>query len=118
MRPPILQWKVCLVLIGAVLVGVTLGSVLHSTSEKGPEFGGWTGYHAGTTAIPTPPGGWAAYFDASELPKVCRTTPRSQACDAALAKRFRLSGQPLFVNGPDLGAQGGFLAWLYSLLAK
>lgn len=33
MRPPILEWKVSLALIGVVVVAVTLGSVLHSTPK-------------------------------------------------------------------------------------
>src|SRR5690348_12704577 len=52
MRPPILGWKVMLALLAVVVVGVSLGSVLHSTStarvlqgrgvDRSP--GGWTGY--------------------------------------------------------------------------
>jgi hypothetical protein len=33
MRPPILQWKVMLALVGVVLVAVTLGSALRPTSK-------------------------------------------------------------------------------------
>jgi hypothetical protein len=33
MRPAILQWKVCLALLAVVGIGVTLGSVLHSTPK-------------------------------------------------------------------------------------
>src|SRR3954470_6163118 len=49
-RPAILQWKVLLGLLAVVIVAVTVGSVLHSTSKPvtyvpvHPPVGGWTGY--------------------------------------------------------------------------
>src|SRR5512142_2460237 len=48
MRPPILQWKISLGLIGVVLVAVTVGSVLHSSQASMARgvytYGGWTSY--------------------------------------------------------------------------
>jgi hypothetical protein len=54
MRPPILQWKIMVLLLAVVVAGVSLGSALHSDEGNvrifytqginSPQSGGWTGY--------------------------------------------------------------------------
>jgi hypothetical protein len=96
MRPPILEWKVFLALLAVLAVGVTLGSVLHPSTE--PKY--------------------ASYVSLASV-----NTTTSSAVRAHIASELRsgafvngASVRTLFILGPDRSPLGELLAWLHEIL--